>query len=210
MLKLASPLMFQQVISIGAWWFFFVSIEHLGERQLAISNLVRSLYTFYGIPVWALASTTNSMTSNLIGQGKSGEVVSLVKKISVISILFSLFFGALINIFPIPILSIYTNDKELILESISTLRVLTLAIGLFSFSILTIFAVSGTGATNVSLVVEVIAIVIYVVYTLLATVVFHWSLPVIWLVESIYWTVTFLLCSWYLQYGSWKKKEILL
>jgi putative MATE family efflux protein len=208
MLKLASPLMFQQVISVGAWWLFFLAIEHLGERPLAISNLVRSLYAFYGIPVWALASTTNSMTSNLIGQGMADQVIPLIKRISLVSIGFSLFFGALINLFPVQALSIYTNEKDLIIDSIPSLHSVTLAILLFSFSILTIFAVSGTGATNVSLIIEVIAIVIYVAYTFLAAVVFRWSLPAIWLVESIYWISTFLMCAWYLKSGKWKKRSL--
>lgn len=208
MLKLATPLMFQQVISVGSWWLFFLAIEHLGEHPLAISNLVRGLYTFYGIPVWALASTVNSMTSNLLGQGRAGDVIPLIRKVSFISIGFSVFFGLLINLFPVATLSVYTNDRALILDSIPTLRTLTVAIVLFSFSILTIFAVSGTGATRVSLLIEIVAIVFYVTYTLLAAVMLHWSLPVIWLAEAIYWIVTFLLCSWYLKSGRWMEKKV--
>ncbi|MEO6167054.1 MAG: MATE family efflux transporter [Chitinophagales bacterium] len=208
MLNLATPLMFQQIISVGSWWLFFISIEHLGERPLAVSNLVRSLYTFYGIPVWALASTVNSMTSNLLGQGRHYEVVPLIKKVSLISFVFSILFGCMINFFPVLTLSIYTNEKDLIMDSIPTLRVLTLAIALFSFSILTIFAVSGTGATKVSLLIEVVAIVLYVSYTLLSAVVLHWSLPAIWLAESIYWLVTFAMCAWYLKNGKWMEKKV--
>jgi Na+-driven multidrug efflux pump len=208
MLKLASPLMLQQVISVGAWWLFFICIEHLGERPLAISNLLRSLYAFYGIPIWSLASATNSMTSNLMGQGQTEQVIPLVKKISLISICFSVVFASFINFFPVEALSIYTNEKSLILDSIPGVRSLTLAIGFFSFSILTIFAVSGTGATNVSLLIEVIAIVIYIIYTIMAAVIFEWSLPVIWLVESIYWLSTFLMCAWYLKNGKWRLKTL--
>lgn len=208
MFKLSAPLMMQQVFSIGAWWYFFISIEHLGERQLAISNLIRSLYTFYGIPVWALASTTNSMTSNLIGQGTPGDVISLIKKIAVISISFSLVFGMLINLFPVPAMSVYTNDKDLIIASIPTLRVLTSAIILFSFSILTIFAVSGTGATNVSMIIEVITIFIYVVYVYFSSHIFKWNLPEIWLAEPLYWICTFIMCSWYLKNGGWSEKRV--
>src|SRR4029079_2952240 len=92
MIRLSAPLVFQQLISIGSWWFFFLAIEHLGERSLAISNLIRSLYTMYGVPVWALASTTNSMTSNLLGQKKPEEVIPLIKKISVLSGSFAILF----------------------------------------------------------------------------------------------------------------------
>ncbi len=208
MLKLSSPLMLQQVISVGAWWLFFICIEHLGERPLAISNLLRSLYAFYGIPIWALASATNSMTSNLMGQGHPEQVISLVKKVSVISIGFSIVFAAFLNFFPVEAFSVYTNEKDLILESIPSVRSLTLAIMFFSFSILTIFAVSGTGATNVSLLIEVIAIVIYIIYTVIATVIFEWSLPAIWLVESVYWFSTFIMCAWYLKYGKWRLKTL--
>ncbi|MBK9732502.1 MAG: MATE family efflux transporter [Chitinophagaceae bacterium] len=208
MLNLATPLMFQQVISVGSWWLFFLAIEHLGEHPLAISNLVRGLYTFYGIPVWALASTVNSMTSNLLGQGKPDDVIPLIKKVSFISIGFSVFFGLLINIFPVATLSVYTNDKDLIIDSIPTLRTLTFAIALFSFSILTIFAVSGSGATKVSLLIEIVAIVFYVSYTIVSAVVLHWSLPAIWLAESVYWIVTFVMCAWYLKNGRWMDKKI--
>lgn len=105
-------------------------------------------------------------------------------------------------------LSVYTNDQVLILDSVPTLRTLTLAIVLFSIAILTIFAVSGTGATKVSLLIEVIAIVMYVAYTLIAAVVLHWSLPAIWLAESLYWLVTFLMCGWYLKNGKWMEKKL--
>lgn len=208
MLNLAMPLMFQQLISIGSWWLFFITIEHLGQRPLAISNLVRSLYTLYGIPVWALASTVNSMTSNLLGQQRPGQVISLIKKVAVISMAFSFIFACVINLFPAAILSIYTNDKALIAESIPTLRTLTLAIALFSIAIITIFAVSGTGATRVSLIVELIAIGCYVTYTMLAAVVWHWSLPVIWFSESIYWFTTLVMCIWYLRSGRWMQLKV--
>jgi len=93
MIKLSAPLVFQQLISVGSWWLFFLAIEHLGERQLAVSNLIRSLYTMYGVPVWALASTTNSMTSNLIGQNRREEVIPLIRKIALLSISFAALFA---------------------------------------------------------------------------------------------------------------------
>ena len=208
MLNLSTPLIFQQIISVGSWWLFFISIEHLGEHSLAISNLVRSIYTFYGIPVWALASTVNAMTSNLIGQGRHADVIPLIRRVANISIGFAALFSFFINFFPALMLSVYTNDQVLILDSIPTLRTLTLAIVLFSIAILTIFAVSGTGATKVSLLIEVIAIVMYVAYTLIAAVVLHWSLPAIWLAESLYWLVTFLMCGWYLKNGKWMERKL--
>lgn len=208
MLKLAGPLVFQQVISVGSWWIFFLAIEHLGERQLAISNLIRSMYTMYGVPVWALASTTNSMTSNLIGQGKSNDVIPLIKKISVISISFAALFGVVVLLFPGATLSIFTNEKDLIAESIPTLYTVLIAISIFSVAILVMFGVMGTGATRVSFYVEVICIVAYLTYVYFTAVRLECSLPVIWLAEVVYWVIALTLCSFYLKYGNWRMKKV--
>jgi putative MATE family efflux protein len=208
MLKLAGPLVFQQLISVGSWWIFFLAIEHLGERQLAISNLIRSMYTMYGVPVWALASTTNSMTSNLIGQGKSNDVIPLIKKVSVISISFAALFSVVVLLFPSATLSIFTNEKELIAESIPTLYTVLLAISLFSVAILVMFGVMGTGATRVSFYVEVICIIAYLTYIYFTAIRMEYSLPVIWLAEVVYWVIALTLCSLYLKYGNWRTKQV--
>ena len=208
MIRLSAPLVFQQLISVGSWWIFFLAIEHLGERALAISNLVRSLYTMYGVPVWALASTTNSMTSNLLGQKRPDQVIPLIKKISVLSISFAAIFDMVVFIAPSLMLSIFTNDKELIAASISTLPSIVLAVSLFSISILLIFAVSGTGATTVSFIIEVICIAAYLLYIYFTAIRFNLGLPVIWLSEALYWTIALSACAYYLYYGNWRLKKV--
>lgn len=208
MLKLSGPLVFQQIISVGSWWIFFLAIEHLGERKLAISNLVRTMYAFYGVPIWALASTVNSMTSNLIGQGKANDVIPLIRKVALISLSLAVLFGIFVVFFPAQILSIFTNEKDLIADSIPALYSVLIAILLFSVSILTIFAVSGTGATKISFRIEVICIVAYLAYIYFTAVRFELSLPVIWLTESVYWLIALMLSSWYLIYGNWKTRKV--
>jgi Na+-driven multidrug efflux pump len=162
----------------------------------------------YGVPVWALASTTNSMTSNLIGQGKPNDVIPLVRKIAVMSLAFAAVFAFIILVIPSAALSIFTTDKDLIAASISTLPSILLAILLFSVSILTIFAVSGSGATRVSFYVEVTCIAVYLTYIYFTAIKFHCSLPIIWLSESVYWIIAFTLCSLYLVKGNWRLKKV--
>ena len=43
MMPVCSWTMIQHVVSISTWFVFFVYIEHLGERALAISNITRSI-----------------------------------------------------------------------------------------------------------------------------------------------------------------------
>ncbi len=68
----SAPLMFQYAISVSSWVFFYFLVEHHGERSLAISNAMRNIFGLFGVFTWAFASTTNSMVSNIIGQGKKG------------------------------------------------------------------------------------------------------------------------------------------
>ncbi len=63
--------MLQYFLSMATWFVFFVAVERLGQRELAIANIVRSIYIVMLIPVNALATTTNSLVSNAIGAGAS-------------------------------------------------------------------------------------------------------------------------------------------
>ena len=44
-------MMLQQFIPLATWFVFFLAIEHLGQRELAIANVVRSIYILTLIPV---------------------------------------------------------------------------------------------------------------------------------------------------------------
>ena len=62
--------MFQRLVSFGSWFLFFAMIEHLGEEEMAISGIVRSVYMLCTLSVFAFGTTANTVTSRLIGAGK--------------------------------------------------------------------------------------------------------------------------------------------
>src|SRR4051812_20870261 len=75
----SSPLIAQFAISIITWEYFYILVEHHGERALAISNTMRNIFGVAGIFSWSFAATTNTMVSNIIGQGRHNEVIPLIK-----------------------------------------------------------------------------------------------------------------------------------
>ncbi|MEY2648930.1 MAG: hypothetical protein RL282_1643, partial [Bacteroidota bacterium] len=77
----SSPLIMQYGISIISWEFFFILVSHDGRMALDISQLMRLLFGFFGIFIWAFAATSNTMVSNIIGQGMNKRVMILVKRI---------------------------------------------------------------------------------------------------------------------------------
>jgi len=86
-LKLSIFIMFQFFISISTWFLFFIFIERMGERPLAVTNIGRSMYILLMIPASALSTTAGALVSNLIGAGQKDEVMKTLNKIIRISLI---------------------------------------------------------------------------------------------------------------------------
>jgi len=207
-LSQSSPLIFQFVLSMTSWEFFYILIEHHGQRDLAISNALRNIFGLFGVFTWAFASTTNAMVSNVIGQGKKEEVIGLVRKIIRLSLCFSISVAVLLNIFPGAFLSLYGQDADFTDHAIPILRVVSSALIIMSFSTIWLNAVTGTGNTKVNLAIEFITIIFYCIYVWL--VLGYWKLSILygWMSEWVYWTSTFIMAFLYMRSGRWKKKVI--
>ena len=204
----SAPLIFQYAISIMSWEFFYILIEHHGERDLAISNTMRNIFGMFGVFTWSFAATTTTMVSNIIGQGKKEEVPLLVRKIIRISLTFAGTAAVLLNLFPQLFLSVYGQDQSFINAAIPVIRIVSTALILMSFSTIWLNAVAGTGNTTVNLGIELITIVFYCLYVYI--VLQYFNLPILygWMSEWVYWTSTFVFSYFYMRSGRWKKKVI--
>lgn len=205
----SSPLIFQNFLSIGAWEAFFIFVEHLGKAESALSQILRSVFGIVGIAAWALASTCNSMVSNMIGQGKLDEVIPLVKKIIAISFLVAFALGFFVFIFPERFLNVLTSDQELVQKGIVSLRIVVLATWMLSVSTICFNGVIGTGNTTMNMLFEIIAIILYMVYITVVIEFLRMPLPYAWASEFVYWLTLFILSSGYLYAGKWKKHVII-
>lgn len=202
------PLILQFAISIISWEFFYILIEHHGPRALAISNAMRNIFGLFGIFCWAFASATNTLVSNIIGQGREDNVLPLIKRIVTMSFGIAAFLCVLINIFPEFFLSFYGQDAQFIAEAVPVVRIVSLALMLMSFGTIWLNAVTGTGNSKVNLLIELITIVLYCVYVF---VVLEWlNLPITWgwASEWLYWTSMFTMAYFYMKSGRWKNKVI--
>ncbi len=204
----SSPLVMQFVLSVCAWLLFYILIEHHGERQLAVSNTMRNIFAVFGIFVWAFASTSNAMVSNIIGQGKHDQVIFLIKKITKLSFGFTATLCLLINIFPDIFLTLYGRDEGFMNEAIPVIRIVS--VGLLFMSIATVWlnGVTGTGNTKINLGIEIVAIVLYSVYIYFILHVWRLSLVWAWSSEMLYWLILFTLSFLYLKKGNWRDKVI--
>lgn len=207
-IHLSSPVVLQNLVSMSAWFFFFVVIEHMGERELAISNIIRATYMLMMTPVWGFASATNSMVSNLIGQGLQDQVSTLVKRIIKLAMGTSLALCLLLAISPETILSISTSDQTIIQDAMGCYWIISGAMFLFSFSIILLSTVSGTGSTTAAMVIEVVNIIIYLAYVYFCAIILKSSIEWVWFSEAFYWIMMGLFSYAYLRTGKWKQIKI--
>jgi MATE family multidrug resistance protein len=202
----SSPLILQFALSIITWEYFYILIEHHGARDLAVSNTMRNVFGIAGIFSWAFAATSNTMVSNVIGQGKKDEVMPLIIRISKVSFSFSLCITLLFNLFPEVLLSLFGQGEDFIVYATPVLRVVSSALLLQSFSVVWLNAVTGTGNTAVNLMIELVTLFLYTAYVYFVLEVWHLSLVWGWVSEWVYWISMFSMAFVYMRSGRWKKK----
>lgn len=207
-LKVSAWTMVQSFLAVGTWFLFFIAIEHLGERPLAVSNIVRSASMFFFMPITAFAATTSSLVSNLMGAGEAGQVLATCKKTIKLAYSFILPLILLTCLFPSTVLRVYTDDLQLIEATVPSLLVLLSSL-LFSCPANILFnAVSGTGNTRKAFFMEIFTLTLYTLYVIYITIIIKADVALCWTTEHAYWCVLLIVAVWYLKRGNWRNNKI--
>jgi len=200
--------MLQNFFSFSIWFVFFLIIEKMGEMELAVSNIVRSIYVVLLIPIMGFSTAANTLVSFVIGQGRSNEVLSLTWRIALISGGFSAILSLICSLFPGLILQIYTSDQSIIAIGLPIMHIITVASVILAMASAIFNGVSGTGKTNISLFLEVGILLIYVLAAYTFGIILKQSLTWVWTVEIIYGVLLALISFIYLRSNHWVGKSI--
>lgn len=206
-LRFSYPLIFQQALSIASWEYYFLLLEHQGTVALQISNAMRNVFGLFGAASWAFAATTNTMVSNILGQGHTDKIWKLIGKIMVFSVSVAIGMGLLLNVFPVPFLSVFGQEGAFIEAGIPTVRVVALAMVLMSVATILINAVIGTGSSRVSFLIELFSLILYIFYIYWALEIRHFPVHVAWMSEWVYWFGLMVPSLLFLLLGPWQKRQ---
>ena len=113
-LKLSIWSMLHAFISVAPWFLFFVSIEHLGKIELAISNITRSVSAIFFVIANSFALTTGSLVSNAIGAGEGKALFSICSKILKLGYAIGFPLVAIALLCNLWIIGFYTSNELLI------------------------------------------------------------------------------------------------
>jgi len=208
MLVTAGPIMVQNFVTLTSWFAFFSIIENLGERSLAVSHIVRSLYMFVMIPVFGFGDATNTLVSNLMGEHRSDLIFPLLKRIGSIALLANVAMLPFLVVFADTTLLVFTQDPELIAATIPSLRVVAGSMFVFSLALILFRAITGIGRTREALYIEVISIAVYMAYTYYVGVILQASLPVVWASEYVYFGLMLLMAFLFLRFTKWQETKL--
>jgi len=200
--------MLQNLLSMSAWFLFFVIIEKTGEKNLAMSNIIRSYYILALCPVWAYGAAVSTLVSNAIGAKQRHHVYQIIRRVALFGLITSIvtFIPTLVS--AKGILSLYTGNMELINMGFKALYVVGIAT-IMNSVVWTIFsAISATGNTMIALFVESFTLVCYLVSIYFFAQEFPNCLEIIWCGENVYQVVIGILSVLYLRTNHWVKKEI--
>ena len=206
-MTLSTPIIVQHAFSMGSWFIFFLMIEKLGSRELAISNILRGVYMFLMTPVWGFSECCNSMVSNLLGQGKRSDVLPLSKKIMKLSLAITSVLVLLCILFQHVLFDLVSSDPLLNAEAKVSFYVICLATLVFSLTMIAIAGISGTGATAAAMKIEIISLLIYLSYVFTFTHLYPSTLEIVWLAEVFYWISLGLIGYAYLRSEKWIEKS---
>jgi len=204
-IKLSYPSVFQYFLSIICWFTFFIIIEKRGQDMLAASNVIRSVLMLLMFPAWGFAATANTMVSNLLGQNRPEELFNVVKKIILLNYIWVLLLLPLLVFFPEFLLRIITNEQSIIDVSVNSMYVVFFALVVFTFAANYVHALQGTGDTKTAFLIELFALIVYLIYAVGVSVFLKSSLEVIWFAEVIYWLIIGLLSYLRMKSGKWSK-----
>ena len=206
-LKMSTPIVAQSVVGLGSWFVFFGIVENLGERQLAITNLVRMVYLVLSIPSWGFASGINTLVSNFIGQKRREAVVPVVWKTAKICFVMTILFSLPVIFFPeytlYPLLG--SEDMSLIRDSQNTFYVLFGIISFFSIGGVFFNGLVGTGATMYGLKIQSICAVGYLIYIYVVVEYTTGGLEWAWASEIFYWIIMIIFAWVYLKGNDWHR-----
>ena len=206
-LKISTPTMVQKLFSFSVWFIFFVLIEKMGETATGISSITRSIYMILITPCFAFSTTTNTLVSRIIGEGKREQVFPTINKVLKNCMLCTIPILIIVALFPVQIACIYTDDLDFARMVVPSILVICSGTIFQGIGNAYFEAVSGTGNTSAALYLETAILVVYILFIVAMT---HLTTRVelVWTAEILYGALLGILCCLYMKFARWDRKSI--
>lgn len=148
-LAIAWPATFQFVIASASWIVMSKLVAETGGTnasagyQIAIRNVV-----FFILPAWGLSNAA----ATLVGQNLGAQEINRAKLSVMLTAKYNAYFMAFVTllfvIFPVPIISFFTEEKEVIAYGVSALRIIGTGYIFYGIGMVMMQTLNGAGDTR--------------------------------------------------------------
>ncbi|MGL5972885.1 MAG: MATE family efflux transporter [Oscillospiraceae bacterium] len=151
LVRIAIPVALQNLISFSVNMMDTLMLGNLGQLQLSSAALANQVFMFFSVICFGLASGGSVIVSQYWGK-KDSESACKVMGISLKLMTFLvLFLISVIFFFPENIMSIYTNDAEIIIEGARYLKLNSLSFFFYGFASTFIISLRGIEQVKISI-----------------------------------------------------------
>lgn len=206
---ISTPIVAQTLIGLAGWMFFFYYIEKMGAEATAVSSIVKNIYMFFGLFTWGFSTASNTILSNLMGQKQPDEVVRALKNITIMSVITNAVLCLPLVLFARQLVEyLYSPEPAVVDACIPVIYVSVGALMIYSASMVMFQSIVSIGSVKMSLMVNSITVLIYILYIQIAFSFDNATVPFVWTCEIFYWSMLGLLSFYYIYTGKWRKIEI--
>ena len=135
----------------------------------------------------APATVNGTIVSNLVALNRKHEILKVLQRLIMMSVVSTaLIIVVVILINPTIALSIFTDNKQLMADTVSSLYVICGSCILFAIASVLLAAVSGMEATKASLLIEITTLVFYLGSSYVVAIKWNWPIELVWCTEYVY------------------------
>ena len=201
-LKISMPLVLQASAGVASWFVLFTLVENMGERELAISNLARIFYLVLSIPLWGFSVSVNTMVSNAMGSRKYQNVMTIVKRTSILTFAITMVIAIPVLLYPAFFVKPLLNPDQMIVldQAQGVLRVVLAILVFYILGTIIFQGLIGTGKVVLSLTIQLICVAFYVILLIVGVKGMGLGLEAAWSLEILYWIAIYVINLVYFKY----------
>jgi putative MATE family efflux protein len=199
----------QMIVAMTSWIFLMRILADVGSEAVAGATIALRILLFTMMPSWGLANATATLVGQNLGANQPERAESSVWKIGTYNMFFMLIISVIYFLFHEPLMSIFTQDPEVIAIGGEWLRILSYSYFVYGWWMVSVQAFNGAGDT-------ITPTKINLVFFWLIQIPLSYYLAIMldWQHSGVFWGVFYsetsvgLFTLWLFTKGKWKKKQV--
>lgn len=206
LVRLSAPAAVRMLLDIGSFLVFFWIISLVGTTEAAAANIIRSIMGLCFLLLFGLSVGASAMLGQYLGAKSPLLAERTAHEAIKVGLVCMVVLGAVALAAPASLLSVYTNDPEVIMTGVWPLRINTIGMMMAPIGIVLSSCLNGAGDTRYVMFITLpVILVFYIPCTWLCAITLKWGIAGAYLNEMLYWVFVGLLCYFRFRQGRWKE-----